>query len=294
LGLFSVILFASCSYNAGSPAVESKTLELTVTLPGKNSTTILVNEQGSLVNSTQITSSDGNIGLTIDKGTTLLNKEGKPLQSIIVVIDPLKPIPPENAEIVGPIVDIQPQGAIAKPSLKFTLNYVPSALPQGFNDNDLWIYEYTGTIWKMVTYRLGNPEANTITTTISRFGKYGVFASAKPVETTTPLSTQSLTSITFPQALTNGKPTLAEFGRGTCIPCKQMKPILENLAVQYKDKLNVSIVSVDDYSELTNYYKVMAIPTQIGFDGNGKEVFRHVGFWAKDQIITQLGKMGIN
>ncbi len=67
-----------------------------------------------------------------------------------------------------------------------------------------------------------------------------------------------------------------------------MKPILEDLAIQYKDRLNVSIVSVDDYSQLTSYYKVMAIPTQIGFDSNGKEVFRHVGFWAKDQIISQL------
>ncbi len=103
-----------------------------------------------------------------------------------------------------------------------------------------------------------------------------------------------LTSIPLPKALTNGKPTLAEFGRGTCIPCKAMKPILENLAVEYQDRLNISIVSVDEYRDLTNYYRIMAIPTQIGFDSNGKEVFRHVGFWEKDQIIAQLSKLGIN
>ena len=102
-----------------------------------------------------------------------------------------------------------------------------------------------------------------------------------------------LTSIPLPKALTNGKPTLAEFGRGTCIPCKEMKPILENLAVEYQDRLNVSIVSVDEYHDLTNYYRIMAIPTQIGFDSSGKEVFRHVGFWPKDQIIAQLSKLGI-
>jgi peptidylprolyl isomerase len=102
-----------------------------------------------------------------------------------------------------------------------------------------------------------------------------------------------LASIKLEQALLNGKPTLAEFGRGTCIPCKEMKPILEELAVQYKDRLNVAIVSVDDYSQLTSYYKVMAIPTQIGFDNNGKEVFRHVGAWPKDQIISQLSKLGV-
>jgi len=103
-----------------------------------------------------------------------------------------------------------------------------------------------------------------------------------------------LASIPLPKALTNGKPTLAEFGRGTCIPCKEMKPILENLAVEYQGRLNVSIVSVDEYGDLTNYYRIMAIPTQIGFDSSGKEVFRHVGFWPKDQIIAQLSKLGID
>ena len=107
-------------------------------------------------------------------------------------------------------------------------------------------------------------------------------------------SETDLTSIPLPKALTNGKPTLAEFGRGTCIPCKAMKPILENLAVEYQDRLNISIVSVDEYRDLTNYYRIMAIPTQIGFDSNGKEVFRHVGFWEKDQIISQLSKLSIN
>lgn len=103
-----------------------------------------------------------------------------------------------------------------------------------------------------------------------------------------------LTSIPLPKALTNGKPTLAEFGRGTCIPCKEMKPILENLAAEYRDKLNVSIVSVDEYRDLTNHYRIMAIPTQIGFDSSGKEIFRHVGFWSKDQMIAQLSRLGID
>lgn len=103
-----------------------------------------------------------------------------------------------------------------------------------------------------------------------------------------------LTSITLPEALANGKPTLAEFGRGTCIPCKEMKPILEELAVDYQGRLNVSIVSVDEYRSLTYHYGVMAIPTQIVFDSSGKEIFRHVGFWPKNQIFAQLMKFGID
>jgi thioredoxin 1 len=103
----------------------------------------------------------------------------------------------------------------------------------------------------------------------------------------------TLTSIPLPDALTNGKPTLAEFGRGTCIPCKEMKPILENLALEYKGLLNVPIVSVDEYASLTNYYRVMAIPTQIVFDSSGKEVSRHIGVWPEQQIVEQLSKLGI-
>jgi peptidylprolyl isomerase len=103
----------------------------------------------------------------------------------------------------------------------------------------------------------------------------------------------NLTSIPLEEALASGKPTIAEFGRGTCIPCKQMKPILENLALEYKDRLNVSIVSVDEYRDLTNHYQIMAIPTQIGFDSSGKEIFRHVGFWAKEDIVAKLKEAGI-
>jgi thioredoxin 1 len=293
LGLLSAILFASCSSNTGLPALESKILELTITLPGTDSSTIFVNEQGRILENTRISSSNGNIGLTIDKGTTLLDENGKPLQSLKVIIDPLIPVPPENAEIVGVIVDMQPQKAIAQPWLKLTLTYDPSSLPQGLIENDLWIYGNTGNTWNLISYRQIDTEANRITTTISTFERYSILALTKRVETTTPQSQQSLTSITLPQALINGKPTLAEFGRGTCIPCKQMKPVLENLAIAYQDKLNVSIVSIDDYRDLTTFYKIMAIPTQIIFDSNGKEVFRHVGFWAKDQIITQLDKLSI-
>ena len=72
-----------------------------------------------------------------------------------------------------------------------------------------------------------------------------------------------------------------------------MKPILEELAVEYKDKLNVVIVEVYEQMELTRFNRIMAIPTQIVFDSSGKEITRHVGLWPKEQIIAQLKKMGI-
>jgi len=99
--------------------------------------------------------------------------------------------------------------------------------------------------------------------------------------------------IPLEQALSSGRPTLAEFGRGTCIPCREMKPILEELTAEFKGKLNVVIVEIDDHMDQTRKHGIMAIPTQIFFDSSGKEITRHIGFYAKEDIIAQLGSMGI-
>ena len=114
-----------------------------------------------------------------------------------------------------------------------------------------------------------------------------------PILTRT-VSPPDLASIPLERSLKNGKPTLAEFGWKTCIPCKEMKPILEGLAIEYEGKLNVVIVEVYDHMDLTRQYQIMAIPTQIFFDNSGREMTRHVGFWPKEEIIAQLGKSGIN
>ena len=107
-------------------------------------------------------------------------------------------------------------------------------------------------------------------------------------------SPPDLALIPLTQVLGNGKLTLAEFGRGICIPCKAMKPILEELSVEYGAKLNVVIIEIDEHRELTNQYGIMAIPTQIFFDSSGKEITRHIGFWSKEEIIAQLKKMEID
>jgi FKBP-type peptidyl-prolyl cis-trans isomerase 2 len=103
-----------------------------------------------------------------------------------------------------------------------------------------------------------------------------------------------LASIPLMQVLGNGKPTLAEFGASTCIPCKQMKPILEQLAIEYEGKLNVVIVEVYEQMELTRSYSIITIPTQIVFDSSGKEITRHIGLWPMEEIVAQLKKMGVD
>ncbi|MFC1905452.1 thioredoxin family protein [Chloroflexota bacterium] len=102
-----------------------------------------------------------------------------------------------------------------------------------------------------------------------------------------------LASIPLEKVLANGEPTLAEFGWRECIPCKAMRPILEELDKEYKGKLNVVIVEIPFHEDLAEKYGIRVMPVQIFFDSKGNEVTRHAGFLPKEQIIPQLERMGI-
>jgi FKBP-type peptidyl-prolyl cis-trans isomerase 2 len=104
--------------------------------------------------------------------------------------------------------------------------------------------------------------------------------------------TTGVSSAALTEALSNGKPTLAEFGSETCAPCRQMKPILEALTEEYKDRANILIIDVYDDMALTRSYGIVGIPTQIFFDSSGEEVTRHTGFMAKEDVIAQLEELG--
>ena len=95
------------------------------------------------------------------------------------------------------------------------------------------------------------------------------------------------------KARTSGKPTMAEFGATGCIPCDMMQPILDGLRKDYKDKLNVVFVHVGEEQILGARYGIRSIPVQVFFDKNGKEVFRHAGFFAAEEVNKQLLAMGV-
>lgn len=95
------------------------------------------------------------------------------------------------------------------------------------------------------------------------------------------------------KARKSGRPSLVDFGADGCRPCDMMTPILESLKKEYADKLNVVFVHVRKEQILAARYKVQSIPVQVFFDKDGKEVFRHVGFFPKDQITMKLAEMGV-
>ena len=91
----------------------------------------------------------------------------------------------------------------------------------------------------------------------------------------------------------SGRPTLADFGAGTCEQCKKQAPVLDEVAQSYQGEANVVYVNVNAYPALTQSWGVKAIPTQIFFDAKGMEVSRHLGYYPPEKIATEFTKLGV-
>ena len=91
-----------------------------------------------------------------------------------------------------------------------------------------------------------------------------------------------------------GMVTLIDLGATACIPCKMMAPILKKLEKKYDGKAAIVFIDVWKDKSQAKRFKIRAIPTQIFFNKEGKEVFRHVGFMSEKAIVQQLKKMGVD
>ena len=98
----------------------------------------------------------------------------------------------------------------------------------------------------------------------------------------------------FEQVPVRGMVTMIDLGAKKCIPCKMMAPIMEKMDTVYEGKAAIVFIDVWKHREQAQRFGVKAIPTQIFFDAEGKEIFRHVGFMAEEDIVKQLEKMGIS
>lgn len=91
-----------------------------------------------------------------------------------------------------------------------------------------------------------------------------------------------------------GLPRLVDLGRETCIPCKMMIPVLADLRKEYAGRLSVEFVNTEESPGEATKYGIKLIPTQIFFGADGKELFRHEGFFAKDDILAKWKELGVD
>jgi thioredoxin 1 len=91
-----------------------------------------------------------------------------------------------------------------------------------------------------------------------------------------------------------GLPRLVDLGSTTCIPCKMMAPVLDELGREYAGRLRVEFINVNENPEAAKSFGIKLIPTQVFIDASGKELFRHEGFLAKADILAQWKALGVN
>ncbi len=92
----------------------------------------------------------------------------------------------------------------------------------------------------------------------------------------------------------NGTPKLLDLGADKCIPCKEMAPILEELKEEYAGVLDVEFIDVwkPENQLEAEKYGITKIPTQIFFDAKGNELWRHIGFISKNNILEKWAELG--
>lgn len=92
---------------------------------------------------------------------------------------------------------------------------------------------------------------------------------------------------------TTSMPRLVDLGAKKCIPCKAMAPILEELQAEYADQFETVFIDVWENETAAEPYKINLIPTQIFFDAEGKEIWRHEGFLGKADILAKWKEFGV-
>jgi thioredoxin 1 len=91
------------------------------------------------------------------------------------------------------------------------------------------------------------------------------------------------------------KVTFVELGSVNCIPCKQMQPVMKSVEEKYGDQVKVIFYDIwkDDQKKYAQQYGIKLIPTQVFLDENGKEFFRHEGFYPEAEIDKLLKNRGL-
>jgi thioredoxin 1 len=89
-------------------------------------------------------------------------------------------------------------------------------------------------------------------------------------------------------------PRLIDLGADKCIPCKMMAPILEEMKGEYAGRLEVVFIDVWKSPEAGQAFGIDVIPTQIFFDAEGTERFRHIGFFSKEDILGKWKELGVD
>lgn len=97
---------------------------------------------------------------------------------------------------------------------------------------------------------------------------------------------QSLPEIPSPDTV-----TFVNLGSDSCVPCQIMEPVIEELQADYQGQALITFVDIDIHPDQGRRYGIKTIPTQIFFDHQGREVFRHQGIMDRESIVEILDRL---
>ena len=101
-------------------------------------------------------------------------------------------------------------------------------------------------------------------------------------------STKAVTDSTFEsEVLKSGKPVLVDYWAEWCGPCRQVAPVLEEIATEHASKIDIVKLNVDESPEVVRTYGIMNIPTLSVFK-DGQVVKEIVGAKPKSALLREL------
>ncbi len=94
-------------------------------------------------------------------------------------------------------------------------------------------------------------------------------------------------------ALKAGVPLIVEFGGEHCIPCMNMQPVLKDLQALLGKRARVVNFWIQPNPEVAGRHRIMVMPTQVMFDAQGREIFRHMGYFPRSEFEKVLREKGL-
>lgn len=103
-------------------------------------------------------------------------------------------------------------------------------------------------------------------------------------------ATRKVTDATFDrEVLQNEKPVVVDYWAEWCGPCRMVAPVLEEIAVEHGDKIEVVKLNIDENPDVAKRYGIMAIPTMNVFS-RGQVVKQIVGAKPKSAMLKELAE----
>lgn len=326
LALTLMLIIAGCSSNSVSSSnSETTTYWLEIGLPGR-SNEFPVDGQGKLQSKAEVSSIDGEIYLSIDKGTSVLDKDGNPLQSIKAVIESNSPIPPQDTVIIGTTYKLTPIGATFDPRLNLTMSYDTQELPGGVAEKDLYIAYYDGTQWWRPRYKNVDAQNHSVATQVYHFSTFAILGPTKPVPSSPSTPTygtkagdlapefqfENIDGKVVSLSDLKGKPLFINLWSQHCGPCLLEIPFIQQVYEEWStmglqiltintsdspeqvrsfmESNNLSFpVLLDPKGSMLGKYQSIGIPVSFFIDRDGIIQARKYGaFFSKEQIEEYL------